>query len=124
MHFSFSPGRRFIRRVLAAAATLSLMLAPVVTRSQQQGTPPAQQPSSQGMGVSTGPNAVTGTRRTAGIVEPKAPAVFEDVTARTALAQFRNHTGTPQKDYIVECVSAGGAGLGYHNHGRPATSKP
>ncbi|HST53094.1 MAG TPA: CRTAC1 family protein [Pyrinomonadaceae bacterium] len=119
MHFSFSPGRRFIRRVLAAAATLSLMLAPVVTRSQQQGTPPAQQPSSQGMGVSTGPNAVTGTRRTAGIVDPKAPTVFEDVTARTALAQFRNHTGSAQKDYIVECVSAGVAVLDYDNDGLP-----
>jgi len=119
MHFSFSPGRRFVRRVLAAAATLSLMLAPVVTRSQQHGTPPAQQPSPQGMGVSTGPNAVTGTRRTAGIVDPKAPAIFEDVTARTALAQFRNHTGSAQKDYIVECVSAGVAVLDYDNDGLP-----
>jgi len=119
MFFSFSPGRRASRRALAAVAIFSLMLAPVVTRSQQQQTTPAQQQPSQGMGVSTGPNAVTGTRRTAGIVDPKAPVVFEDVTAGTALAQFRNHTGTAQKDYIVECVSAGVAVLDYDNDGLP-----
>ena len=55
------------------------------------------------MGVSTGSGLVSATRRTVGITDPKAPVVFEDVTARTALAAFRHRAGRHQsKDYIVE----------------------
>src|ERR1043165_5055035 len=107
-------------RALALAALLSATLPPAPLSAQTNGAQPSQQPQpSQGMGVSTGPNAVTGARRTAGIVDPKAPVVFEDVTARTALAQFRNHSGTPQKDYIVETVAGGVAVLDYDNDGLP-----
>jgi enediyne biosynthesis protein E4 len=104
-----------LARSLALAALLSTALSPARLSAQTGG---AQQPS-QGMGVTTGPNAVTGARRTAGVVDPNAPFVFEDVTAKTPLAQFRNRSGSPQKDYIVETVSAGVAVLDYDNDGRP-----
>ena len=70
-------------------------------------------------GNATGEARTYTSKRTVGIVDPKAPVVFEDVTAKTALAQFRNHSGTPQKDYIIECVSAGVAVLDYDNDGLP-----
>ena len=65
-------------RTLALLAALTLSL----THTQAQTDQP-QRP--QGMGVVTGSSAVTGARRTAGITDPKAPVVFEDVTARTAM---------------------------------------
>src|ERR1043165_2483077 len=100
---------------LALAAIASLAITPARLVAQNTGT---SQPQSQGMGVNTGA-AVSGPRRTAGITDPKAPKVFEDVTAQTPLAQFRNRSGSPQKDYIVETVSAGVAVLDYDNDGRP-----
>src|SRR5205085_12579318 len=109
MLFSFSPGRCTARRALAVAAIFSLALAPVVTPSQQT-TPPAaqqqtQQPPPQGMGVSTATALVSATRRTLGIVDPEAPRVFEDITARTAPTQLRHRSDGAQNDYITECVS-------------------
>jgi hypothetical protein len=71
------------------------------------------------MGVNVGSSPVSGARRTAGITDPKAPVVFEDVTARTALAQFRHVGGSRQKDYIVETVSGGVAVFDYDNDGLP-----
>jgi enediyne biosynthesis protein E4 len=114
---------RFVR-ALSVAALLSNALYPTplcaqTTGSQQQTQQPKPAPPSQGMGVSTGEGLVSATRRTTGIVDPKAPVVFEDVTAKTALAQFKNHSGTPQKDYIVETVSGGVAVLDYDNDGLP-----
>src|SRR5919197_4285204 len=111
-------------RALALVVLLSLALfpAPFVARKadaqQTQQQPQPQQPS-QGMGVSTGPATVSGARRTAGVVDPKAPVVFEDVTARTPLAQFRHRSGSPQKDYIVETVSGGVPVFDYDNDGLP-----
>ena len=99
----------------ALAAILSATALDVNTHARQQPSQPPQQP--QGMGVSTGSSLVSGARRTAGVVDPKAPVVFEDVTARTALAQFRNRTGSPQKDYIVETVTGGVAVFDYDNDG-------
>src|SRR5437764_5393820 len=126
MLFSFSPNRRNAPRTFAVAATLSLMLSHAATRAQQGNPPgagqqqqqPQQQPS-QDMGVSTGTSLVFATRRTVGIVDPKAPRVLEDVTARTALAQFLHRSGGPQKDYIIECVSGGVAVFDYDNDGLP-----
>jgi hypothetical protein len=119
---SFSPACGAVRRLLAAAAILSLTLAPVATRAQQQTKPPAaqqQQTPPQGMGVTTGAAVVSATKRTVGIVDPKAPVVFEDVTLKTALANFKHRSGSAQKDYIVECVSGGVAVLDYDNDGLP-----
>ena len=50
-------------------------------------TSPLVSQSQQGMGNSSARAArVYTSRRTAGFVDPKAPVVFEDLTARTALA--------------------------------------
>ncbi|HVF66593.1 MAG TPA: CRTAC1 family protein [Pyrinomonadaceae bacterium] len=99
---------RFALFALLSAAALD-----VNTHARQQ-QPPLQP---QGMGVNVGSTLVSGARRTAGVVDPKAPVVFEDVTARTALAQFRNRSGSPQKDYIVETVTGGVAVFDYDNDG-------
>src|SRR5688572_17277903 len=91
-----------IRGALALSAALLLFHAP--SNAQQ----PQQTPQPQGMGgVSTGAGLVSAKPRTTGITDPKAPVVFEDVTARTALAQFRHSAGSRQKDYIVETTSGG-----------------
>jgi hypothetical protein len=70
-------------------------------------------------GVSTGEARTYTSRRTVGIVEANAPVIFEDVTARTALAKFKNHSGSPDKNYIVETVSGGVAIFDYDGDGRP-----
>src|SRR3712207_5058464 len=100
-----------VRRTLALLAALTLL--PISSSAQQQ----EQRP--QGMGVNVGSSLVTGARRTAGITDPKAPVVFEDVTARTPLARFRHNGGSPQKNYIVETVSGGVAVFDYDNDGLP-----
>src|SRR5947209_13865643 len=73
------------------AAFLLLSNVPLVAQkpdapgaTQQQQSPP------QGMGVSTGTAVVSTTKRTVGIVDPKAPVLFEDVTLKTALANFKH----------------------------------
>jgi hypothetical protein len=101
-----------------------LLLANAVPRAQQKADPPGakpqQQPASpQGMGVTTGTALVSATRRTVGIIDPKAAPVFEDMTARTALAAFKNRSGSPAKDYIFETVSGGVAVFDYDNDGLP-----
>jgi enediyne biosynthesis protein E4 len=70
-------------------------------------------------GVSTGPAATYTSRRTAGITDPNAPVVFEDVTDKTALANFRHHSGEAAKDYIFETTSGGAAIFDYDGDGRP-----
>ncbi|HEX8748816.1 MAG TPA: CRTAC1 family protein [Pyrinomonadaceae bacterium] len=82
----------------------------------------AQQPSTpqQGMGgVSTGAAATYSSRRTVDIVDPKAPTVFEDVTAQAGLSKFRHRSGGSQKDYILETPSGGVAIFDYDNDGMP-----
>ncbi len=102
------------RRALAITLLITLTLIHASPRAQQPEPRPPQ-----GMGVVTGSSAVSGARRTAGITDPKAPVVFEDVTARTALAKFRHSSGSRQKDYIVETVSGGVAVFDYDNDGLP-----
>ena len=70
-------------------------------------------------GVSTGPAATYTSRRTAGITDPNAPVVFEDVTDKTSLANFRHHSGEAAKDYIFETTSGGVAIFDYDGDGRP-----
>src|ERR1043165_8658274 len=77
---------------------------------------PAQQPSG---GVSTGPAVTYTSRRTVGITDPNAPVVFEDVTDKTALANFRHRSGEAAKDYIFETTSGGVAIFDYDGDGRP-----
>ncbi len=109
-----NPLSRRPRRTLALTLLAALTLFQISSHAQQQKPQPPQ-----GMGVVTGSTAVTGARRTAGITDPKAPVVFEDVTARTPLAQFRHSSGSRQKDYIVETVSGGVAVFDYDNDGLP-----
>ncbi|HEX8499656.1 MAG TPA: CRTAC1 family protein [Pyrinomonadaceae bacterium] len=110
---SISPSPRGAR-AFALAALACVLLSPA--RPPAQTNPPPQ----QGMGgVSTGAGLVSTTRRTVGITDPKAPAVFEDVTARTTLAQFRHNAGGRDKNYIVETTSGGVAVFDYDNDGLP-----
>ncbi|HEY0379511.1 MAG TPA: CRTAC1 family protein [Pyrinomonadaceae bacterium] len=77
-------------------------------------------PQQQGMGgVSTGEARTYTSKRTVGIVDPQAPTVFEDVTARTALANFQHRSGSAQKDYIFETPSGGVAIFDYDGDGLP-----
>jgi enediyne biosynthesis protein E4 len=78
------------------------------------------QPKPQGSGgVSTGTPLTYTSRRTVNITDPKAPVVFEDVTEKTALASFRNRSGTPQKNYIFETPAGGVAILDFDGDGLP-----
>ncbi len=70
-------------------------------------------------GVSTGPAATYTSRRTVGITDPNAPVVFEDVTDKTPLANFRHRSGEAAKDYIFETTSGGAAIFDYDGDGRP-----
>jgi len=70
-------------------------------------------------GVSTGPAATYTSRRTVGITDPNAPVVFEDVTDKTSLANFRHRSGEAAKDYIFETTSGGVAIFDYDGDGRP-----
>src|SRR6266498_2597758 len=59
------------------------------------------------------------SRRTAGIIDPKAPVVFEDMVSRTPLAGFKHRSGGAAKDYILEAPSGGVAIFDYDGDGRP-----
>jgi hypothetical protein len=82
-------------------------------------TPAKKAEPPQQMGVSTGTPANYSTRRTVGITDPKAPVIFENVTDKTAMANFKHHSGSPQKNYIFETPSGGAAILDYDGDGLP-----
>jgi hypothetical protein len=81
-------------------------------------TPP-KKPDQQMGGASTGAPATYTSRRTAGITDPNAPVIFEDVTDKTPLAGFRHRSGEAAKDYIFETPSGGVAIFDYDSDGRP-----
>jgi hypothetical protein len=91
----------------------SLSAAAIVLAQTQQ-----KKPEPQG-GVSTGTPVNYSSRRTAGITDPKAAVVFEEVTDKTALANFKHRSGSPQKNYIFETVSGGVAIFDYDGDGLP-----
>jgi len=106
------------RRLSAALPLLLItiaLFAPVVFFAQTK-TPDEQK---QGMEVSTGEARTYTSRRTLGVTDPKAPVVFEDVTARTALANFRHRSGGPEKNYILDTAGAGVAIFDYDGDGHP-----
>ncbi len=80
----------------------------------------------QGMGgrsassntASTGEARTYTTRRTTGIFDPKAPVVYQDMTARTALARFQHVSGSADKNYIIETTSGGVAIFDYDGDGK------
>ncbi len=77
------------------------------------------EPQQQGMGVSTGTAVTYSTRRTVGVTDAKAPIVFEDVTSKTALTNFKHRSGGPEKNYIFETPSGGVAIFDYDGDGLP-----
>jgi hypothetical protein len=78
-----------------------------------------QKPEQSSGGASTGTPATYTSRRTVGITDPKAPVVFEDVTDKTSLANFRHRSGEAAKDYIFETTSGGVAIFDYDSDGKP-----
>ncbi|HLL71026.1 MAG TPA: CRTAC1 family protein [Pyrinomonadaceae bacterium] len=116
---SLSTSLRVLSLVLFS---LSLVTAPSRAFAQQQtpaAAPPQTQPQ-QGMGgTATGEARTYTSRRTVGIADAKAPVVFEDVTAKTALANFRHRAGSPSKEYILDTPASGLAIFDYDADGRP-----
>jgi hypothetical protein len=100
-------------RLMIAIFALVLISASTFT---QQKTPPKP---GMGGGVVTGDARTYTTKRTIGITDAKAPAVFEDVTAQTTLANFKHRSGGTQKDYIIETPPGGVAIFDYDNDGLP-----
>src|SRR6185503_12160802 len=81
-------------------------------------TPPQKLNQPMG-GASTGAPTTYTSRRTVGITDEHAPVIFEDVTDKTPLANFRHRSGEAAKDYIFETPSGGVAIFDYDNDGRP-----
>ena len=105
-----------MRQKLVLVVCLSLLL-PFALFAQ---TPPQKPESQQPMGgASTGAPATYTSRRTVGITDPSAPIVFEDVTDKTALANFRHRSGEAAKDYIFDTPSGGVAIFDYDGDKRP-----
>jgi hypothetical protein len=111
--------QRARRSVVATPLVIAMLLLSAPTLFFAQTTPQKPREEKRGMGVSTGEARVYTSRRTVGITDPKAPMVFEDVTARTALAKFRHRSGTADKNYILETTSGGVAILDFDGDGRP-----
>jgi enediyne biosynthesis protein E4 len=83
-------------------------------------TPPKKpEPQPPMGGASTGAPATYTSRRTVGITDPNAPVVFEDVTDKTPLSNFRHRGGETAKDYIFETTSGGAAIFDFDADGRP-----
>jgi enediyne biosynthesis protein E4 len=70
-------------------------------------------------GSATGDARTYSSVRTVGVVDAKAPAIFEDVTSRTSLKNFLQVGGDKAKNYILESTSGGVAILDYDNDGNP-----
>ena len=109
--------RNTSRRFPAFSFCALLVLAPLNLLGQTSSQKP--DPQQQTGGTSTGTPVNYTSKKTVGITDPKAPVVFEDVTDKTALANFKHHSGTPAKDYIFEVSSGGVAIFDYDGDGLP-----
>ncbi|HEX8247152.1 MAG TPA: VCBS repeat-containing protein, partial [Pyrinomonadaceae bacterium] len=69
-------------------------------------------------GSSTGDARTYSSRRTIGLTDAKAPKVFEDVTAQTALKNFVQTGGDKAKNYLPESTSGAVAVLDFDNDGK------
>jgi enediyne biosynthesis protein E4 len=101
-------------------STLALVLVltcPAIIRSQTPQKSP--EPQSMGGGVNTGTPMNYTSKRTVGITDPKAPVVFEDVSDKTAMANFKHRAGSPAKNFIFEVPSGGVAIFDYDGDGLP-----
>src|SRR3954469_15794371 len=97
--------------------TLGLTLVLVVCTLQGQTPSSTTKPPQSMGGVSTGAARDYKTKRTIDITDPNAHVVFDDVTEKTALRDFVNRSGTPQKDYIFETPSGAVALFDYDGDG-------
>jgi hypothetical protein len=104
------------RLVRPRSLALLLLLASLGLSAFVFAQSPQKKPESQG-GVSTGTPVNYSSRRTVGVTDAKAPVVFEDVTDKTALANFKHRSGSPQKNYIFETTSGGVAIFDYDGDG-------
>jgi hypothetical protein len=114
MFLKQTPRKSFPPALLASLISLLVGLPFVFAQ-----TPPKNPEPQQPMGVSTGTAVNYSSRRTVGITDPKAPIIFEDVTDKTAMANFRHRSGSPQKDFIFETPSGGVAIIDYDGDGLP-----
>lgn len=102
------------------AALLILLMALPVGVFSQTSPPTTEAPSPAlrtGAGVTTGDAQPYTACRTVGIIDPKAPMVFEDITAKTALASFKHVMDDPEVNYIIDTPSGGLALIDYDNDG-------
>jgi hypothetical protein len=106
----------FVLRTVVGVTLVCLVQSSLLLFAQ---TPPKKAEPPQQMGVSTGTPVNYSSRRTVGITDPKAPVIFEDVTDKTAMTNFKHHSGSPQKNYIFETPSGGAAILDYDGDGLP-----
>ena len=100
-------------RALIPIVIVCLSLSPEVSAQNPQ------QPQQPTGGASTGTPLNYTSKRTVGVTDPKGPVIFEDVTDKTALANFKHRAGTLAKDYIFEVASGGVAILDYDGDGLP-----
>jgi hypothetical protein len=70
-------------------------------------------------GSSTGEAKTYTSKRTTGIVDAKAAKIFEDLTAQTAIKNFRCVSGGAEKNYILESTACTVAVFDYDNDGKP-----
>lgn len=94
-------------KIFLATALLSLTFLIAISAQQPMG------------GVSTGEQRTYTSKRTAGVVTPGAPRVFENVVARTPLKDFKCTGGAVSKEYIIETTACTAAILDFDNDGRP-----
>ena len=80
---------------------------PIFAQTQQMG------------GVSTGEAKVYTSRRTIGIVDEKAPKVYEDITPQTVLRNFQCVSGGKGKEYLLEATACIVAVFDFDNDGKP-----
>lgn len=113
----FAKNSGLVTRLFRSLLLLQALFAGSILAHGQ--TSPTKTAPQQGTGVSTGTPVNYSSRRTVGITDPKAPVVFEDLTDKTALANFKHRSGSPQKNYIFETTSGGVAIFDYDGDGRP-----
>src|SRR5215210_2210245 len=108
-----------LSRTFFTSRALSLLLLFLFVQSPLALIAQTSSPSPQGMGgVSTGTAATYTSRRTADIVDAKAPVIFEDVAEQTGVGKFKHHSGSAAKDYIIDTPSGGCAIFDYDSDGR------
>jgi hypothetical protein len=113
-----SPEYYLMKLTFQLRAAIALIVVCLLCSSLVAQTQTKPEPQKQMGGVSTGAPVTYTSKRTAGIVDANAPIVFEDVTDKTALANFHHRSGSTSKDYIFDTPSGGVAIFDYDGDGR------